>query len=86
MNFKELSVTHPNAGETKWQAGIDPKLAEQIADHYWDVCGLAWQDGVCNIKSRAGYVAMVGLVGGVPALLNKDPDGSRTLIKLEVQP
>lgn len=76
------SVTHPAAGETVWDADC-PSHAEALAlaNDHWDVCDMirsgaeAW-----SVITRGGYCAMVGRIGGRMAILNKETDGSRTLI------
>lgn len=55
--------------------------AEVMARSNYDVERISPNDGQPGwcVFSRGGWVAIVGMVGGYPAILHKNPDGSRTL-------
>ena len=60
-------------GEIKLEGGLDPKLANYIANNHWDVMGELGKDerGVFNYKTRGDrWCCSVGMLNGKPAMLN----------------
>lgn len=60
-------------GEVKLEGGLDPKLANYIANNHWDVMGELGKDerGVFNYKTRGDrWCCSVGMLDGKPAMLS----------------
>ena len=84
-NFTNTSIiTQPQPGETVWDKdGATYEQALALANEHWDVDRIAQgEPGIWAVSTRGGYAAMVGKIGGKLAILNKETDGSRTLIAL----
>jgi len=60
-------------GQIKLEGGLDPKLANYIANNHWDVMGELGKDerGVFNYKTRGDrWCCAVGMLDGKPAMLS----------------
>jgi hypothetical protein len=79
-----LMCQYGEPGEIEIEA-IDYATARLIAEDQYDVESLSRCDnGSYAIKTRGGYSAIVGTFEGQPAILHKEPDGTRKLEVLKI--
>lgn len=77
--------TYPLPGKTRFDSTpLDADTAQRIAyEHYefiQEIRPLSEQIGHCYaIRTASGWVAQVGLIDGIPAILHKKDDGTREL-------
>lgn len=75
--------TYPYPGQTKFDLlPMAVADASRFANEHWDVDTLSPSDqngAAWNVKTRSGFVAMIGNINGKPHMLTKLPDGGREL-------
>ena len=79
--------TYPQPGTTKFTDWLPDAEARAIAHHHYHAEETRKTNDSSGkyhaVRTLSGWVALIGLINGVPCILHKWPDGRRELETLE---